>query len=341
MATYIIICKEKIMLKNLMPTIKTADDQTFMVTELGLKIGSMSNICDIVINESNVSPIQCEIIKTDEGWAVHELHSDIGISVNGNNVPKGNTMILNNGDWITVGSQILTFNERTTVFTEDELNSINQVMSQLSRGENVDSKIARDAVALLIDRADELAVACGIEPKTANENVQEAEANVSNKVVASEQVESKIENKSNKGTLDSRKISIKNDQIVKKNTHPAEEAFYFNEKVNDAHMPTLCFLTPTDDTANRYRSRAICVKHVPYNIGADLRNDYVVTDGHRVSDVHAQIVENSSGGFAVKNKDSRYGTYVNGQLLQPEDVKAIHAGDIVRFGKHSFKVEDF
>lgn len=331
--------------QNFMPTVQLKNGEIIGLTEAGLKIGSMAAVCDIVLSEPDVSPVHCEIVKSDDGWAVHELHSDIGILLNGKEVPKGKAAALHGGDRITIGSEILTFNERTTVFTDEELADLNAVMGKLSRGDTVERAAAEKAVGLLDDKAQMLAEACGISSEAAKKPLETPpppEQTVDS--MSSAEQRSSLSNRELVGAFFGKQPVDEREKTAGKPAAKTAEAnsFQFNsEKVTDTHLPTLCFLTPTDETAERFGSRAICVKQLPFNIGADPRNDYVIDDSSTISAVHAQIVKNTGGGYALKNKERRYGTYVNEQLLQPEAMQAIHAGDIVRFGKYRFRVEDF
>jgi pSer/pThr/pTyr-binding forkhead associated (FHA) protein len=71
-----------------------------------------------------------------------------------------------------------------------------------------------------------------------------------------------------------------------------------------------------------------------YAIGRNTDNDVVVEPFYtEVSRVHCTI-QVTPDSVRVLDRDSRYGTYVNDEKLEPEVPKELGSGDRLRFGKH-------
>ncbi|MCC6409939.1 MAG: FHA domain-containing protein, partial [Planctomycetes bacterium] len=72
-------------------------------------------------------------------------------------------------------------------------------------------------------------------------------------------------------------------------------------------------------------------------IGSDgVRADLCV-DGQGVADVHCAIGKSKSGGWALKDLGSQYGTLVNGK---PVSATRLEAGDVIALGSRRLRVFD-
>lgn len=85
-------------------------------------------------------------------------------------------------------------------------------------------------------------------------------------------------------------------------------------------MPSLVFLHGSEE-------RKLTLQKVPFSIGRKTENDLVISDP-RVSREHAIIVQEVDG-FYVVDKDSKLGTFVNGERVQRQKLKA---NDRLEFG---------
>jgi pSer/pThr/pTyr-binding forkhead associated (FHA) protein len=316
-------------MNKLMPTITLSNGESFVLKPEGLKIGSMASICDIPILDPEVSPLHCMVVNTDGGWAVQELQSKIGLKVNGEEVQGGSTTVLKDGDVIKIAGETLTFHGTNTFFTDAELQELNDIALSLSQGEEISQESAQHSMALLSDKIESIAAACGlsveVSPKPDEPDAETSEVSESSedRLVTLEDLED---------------ADKKADAEV---NHVPEETTVFDEKIEDWQLPTICFLTPMSRTVRLYKEKAICVKRTPYNIGADPQNDYVMNNPDKISGVHAQIVQDpKTGEFAIHNMDKSYGTYVNRKLVPIDGKHAIKPGDVVRFGRHEYKVEN-
>ncbi len=74
--------------------------------------------------------------------------------------------------------------------------------------------------------------------------------------------------------------------------------------------------------------RVVPIAKAPFEIGRRETNDLRLA-GSEVSRDHAEIV-NADGGFVVRDRSSRYGTYVNGE---PVTERALVHGDRIRLGR--------
>ncbi|MGN0194027.1 MAG: FHA domain-containing protein [Pseudoramibacter sp.] len=322
-------------MNKLMPTLTLSNGESFVLKREGLKIGSMASICDITLSDPEVSPLHGMVVNTGDGWAVQELQSRIGLKVNGTDVPRGSTTVLTDGDVIEIAGETLTFHSAAAFFTDAELQELNDLAQSLSQGGEISEDAARHSIVLLSDKIEAIASACGLsledfepapKPDAPDAEPQKRESSEPLELITLDEVKEEAEE------MD----KTENDEA----DHASEETVQFNEIHNEWQLPTICFLTPMPRTLRRYKEKAICVKRTPYNIGADPKNDYVMNNPDRISDVHAQIIQNSeTGGFAIHNQDERYGTYINNNLVPIEGTRAIKPGDVVRFGKHEYKVE--
>jgi pSer/pThr/pTyr-binding forkhead associated (FHA) protein len=321
-------------MNQLMPTLTLSNGERFVLKREGLKIGSMESICDITISDPEVSPLHGMVVKADEGWAVQELQSRIGLTVNGADVPRGSMTPLADGDVIGIAGETLTFHSADTFFSDAELQELNDLAQALSQGGEISEDAARHSIILLSDKIEAIASACGLSLESF-ETPQKPDA-------PDAETESSDSLKDQLMTLDEAKEEVEeaDKEVNGEADSVPEKTVPFNEINSEWQLPTICFLTPMPRTVRRYKEKAICVKHTPYNIGADPKNDYVMNNPDRISDVHAQIVQNSeTGGFAIHNKDERYGTYINNNLVPIDGTRAIKPGDVVQFGKHEYKVE--
>jgi pSer/pThr/pTyr-binding forkhead associated (FHA) protein len=321
-------------MNQLMPILTLSNGKSFALKQEGLKIGSMAGICDIAISDPEVSPLHCMVVNADGGWAVQELQSKIGITVNGTGVPGGSTTPLTDGDVIGIAGETLTFHSTETFFTDAELQELNGLALALSQGEAISEDRARHSIVLLSDKIEAIASACGLSLESFETSPKPDEL-----VAEPQEPENSEPLEDQLVTLEEvkevNKILDDEADSVPENTVPV------SEKINDWQLPTICFLTPTSRTVRLYKEKAICVKRTPYNIGADSKNDYVMNNPDKISEVHAQIIQDpNTGGFAIQNKDERYGTYVNRKLVPIDGKHAIKPGDVVRFGRHDYKVEN-
>lgn len=63
--------------------------------------------CDICLSDANVSRRHAEIVRTGEGWSVHDLDSTNGTTLNGK--PLSDTTELRDGDTLDIGATRLVF----------------------------------------------------------------------------------------------------------------------------------------------------------------------------------------------------------------------------------------
>ncbi|HEY3317632.1 MAG TPA: DUF3662 and FHA domain-containing protein [Coriobacteriia bacterium] len=73
-----------------------------------LVIGRLRD-CDVCVNDVNVSRRHAELVRTAEGWAVNDLGSTNGTSVNGHELTE--QVLLREGDAIEVGATRLVYHE--------------------------------------------------------------------------------------------------------------------------------------------------------------------------------------------------------------------------------------
>lgn len=325
-------------MKTLRPTLVLSDGTAYPVEKDSLKIGTMAGVCDIVLDDAAVSPIHCAIVKNDDGYAVQELRTDAGLAVDGVPVEKGSTTPITDGTVITIAAETLTFEEPKTLFTDGELSYLNDLAVQIGRGEAVTADTAEAALTLLQEKMTLIAAACGV---TMDQHKQD-NVDTSDEATPSDAqtADVKSEAPENKTAAEPEEAAESEFSERQKPGDQIDETRVFKMKVDDSALPTICFMTPLPETTRQFRERAICVKVLPYTIGADPHNDYVMADTFRISPEHAEIVENPDGGFELKNKDSRYGTYINGQLIRPEQAVPFKAGDVITFGTHQYRVEE-
>ena len=72
-------------------------------------------------------------------------------------------------------------------------------------------------------------------------------------------------------------------------------------------------------------------------IGRDPGNDIVITDDPLVSRKHA-LIEILGGKVYLEDKESKNGTYVNKNPLQPGQRVEVRKGDMIQVGKTELKV---
>ena len=82
------------------------------------------------------------------------------------------------------------------------------------------------------------------------------------------------------------------------------------------------------DVRDASGDRRVVISPLPFTIGRRETNQLCLTGGE-VSREHAEIVL-EGGQFVVRDRESRYGTFVNGQ---PVTVQPLHSGDQIRLGR--------
>jgi predicted component of type VI protein secretion system len=75
----------------------------------------------------------------------------------------------------------------------------------------------------------------------------------------------------------------------------------------------------------------------PLSVGRDLTNDLVIPE-RTVSRHQCRVWMEADGRVFIEDAESRYGTFVNGHLLQ--EPRAIRSGDDIRFGDWEGRVFD-
>ena len=63
--------------------------------------------------------------------------------------------------------------------------------------------------------------------------------------------------------------------------------------------------------------------------------DQVLDDGS-VSRMHAKFSEDRDGKMTVRDLNSTNGTWLNGERLQPNEIRTLQKGDHVRLGRMEF-----
>ncbi len=79
------------------------------------------------------------------------------------------------------------------------------------------------------------------------------------------------------------------------------------------------------------------ISGAPLSVGRDPTNDLVISE-RTVSRHQCRVWMEADGRIFVEDAESRYGTFVNGQLLQ--EPRSIRPGDDIRFGDWEGRVFD-
>ena len=84
-----------------------ADGRRLLLSPRGAVIGR-SRSCDIVLEDAGVSRRHAKVSPSEQGWMIEDLHSTNGVSVNGQRLGGGPT-ILHDGDRIELGNTQIGF----------------------------------------------------------------------------------------------------------------------------------------------------------------------------------------------------------------------------------------
>ncbi|MBM4354740.1 MAG: FHA domain-containing protein [Deltaproteobacteria bacterium] len=79
------------------------------------------------------------------------------------------------------------------------------------------------------------------------------------------------------------------------------------------------------------------ISSAPLSVGRDGTNDLVIAE-RTVSRHQCRIWMEADGRILIEDSESRYGTFINGQLLQ--EPRSIRSGDTIRFGDWEGRVFD-
>lgn len=113
------------------------DGTIIAIDKLPFFIGSIPQICNLVIEGTNISPIHATIDKKDNKYIIQEGNSRIGLNLNNNLLENGEVEEISDDDIIQIGETIFTFKESNELFTEKEQKEINETYKKLL---NADSK---------------------------------------------------------------------------------------------------------------------------------------------------------------------------------------------------------
>ena len=85
------------------------------------------------------------------------------------------------------------------------------------------------------------------------------------------------------------------------------------------------------------RGNRIDLRTLPVTVGkAQAYADIILSDPS-ISRVHARIYKGEDGSIEIRDLDSTNGTWINGVRLMPNEKKAVHRGDEVRFGNMEYE----
>ncbi|MDR2655414.1 MAG: FHA domain-containing protein [Oscillospiraceae bacterium] len=95
-------------------------------------------------------------------------------------------------------------------------------------------------------------------------------------------------------------------------------------------------LIEIDGTGAAGTPARIPINYNPFRVGRNPELVDFVVNSPYVGRLHALIIDNN-GEYALVDKKSTNGTFVNDQQLKPEQKMPIHNGDIIRFAQHAYQ----
>lgn len=103
-----------------------------LIDKMPYTIGSFDTICDLVVNDSKVSPIHAIISQDGDETIIKDQNTSLGIIVNDTNIQNGQQQVLKSGDAILVGDSVYTFKiDEPRLLTDEEVERLNKEYEDL------------------------------------------------------------------------------------------------------------------------------------------------------------------------------------------------------------------
>lgn len=335
-------------------------------------IGSLGNVCQFHLNDSEISPIHCTIELVGDNYVLKEGQTKIGVRVNEHIINSGNQIELHNGDEVQIGRHTFYFisdSDEKEFLTETEYQELKEDYKEFTETDNYDLaqekaeqliQFFRRSIDRIQNELQKKRILLGIaEEINMGEALNEADDLLSNilpeepeiismnqtiapdfgnfvESIEEEKEEPIIEPIEPSILVNRQKVEPEPHQPLKQRRVLSKDLFSGNgAKLKTAQKKPVLILR---EIVPPYEE--IKVDKTPFKIGRSRELSDYQLNRKGMSRVHAVIIRNDNNdGFVIEDNESTNGTYINDSQIIRNQANLVK-GDIIGFFDYEFKVID-
>lgn len=319
------------------------DGSEVLLSSFPFTIGSFRNVCSLWIDSDSISPIHCQIVKTDSGYAVEDLNSKLGVEVNGLLLDPNTDYAVSDGDTIKIGDKKYTFSLLNELLTENEVLSLNENFKKILDNPVGEISLAENSIETLIKKALDInRIAFGEDTEKFRDQIKSLVPGLES---VKESFEETFTSYPETPVFEEDQISLTLEPEI--HHEPNSRMVEIDPNLFD-NLSGIDSNTPKEPEPPKERIvvlreqeppyTEIKITKTPFKIGRSSQLCDFILDRRGVSRSHATIMRDEHDtGYIIRDNNAVNGTFINNhQLIGNESALAL--GDIIKLYDYEFKV---